>query len=279
MATYAIGDLQGCFDELMDMLNEINFDPANDRIWFAGDLINRGPKSLECLEFVFQNNSHVKTVLGNHDLHLMAIVEKVRKPHANDTFDEILASGQLQKYLDWYRKQPLLIHDKDLGFLLTHAGLPPQWSVKQSIELANETSDLLNSKQFYDFIQVIYGNNPDMWNEKLNGFDRYRYIINCFTRMRYCNHNGKLEFKNKGAPGTQSKNLIPWYKHPDRKTKKQKIIFGHWSTVTLGNDQNFTKWNVYPLDTGCLWGGRLTALRLEDEKWFSVPSRQKKCID
>lgn len=276
MATYAIGDLQGCFDELMDLLNEINFDERNDQLWFAGDLINRGPKSLQCLEFVFDRKDNVNTVLGNHDLHLLAIYEHVRQPHSSDTFDEILRSNNIKELVTWYRKQPFILHSEEFDYFLVHAGIPPQWSMSRSLDLANEVSQVLQTDQYFEFIQVMYGNKPDSWNEGLSGFDRVRYIINCFTRIRYCDQQGKLNLKENAEPGKQTAELVPWYAYPGRISKGQKILFGHWSTVTLGSEQDFRKFNAYPLDTGCLWGGTLTAMRLEDAHWFSVPSRQSK---
>ncbi len=275
MPTYAIGDVQGCLDELNDVLNEINFDEARDQLWFAGDLVNRGPKSLETLRFV-KSLDNVKTVLGNHELHLLAVANDVRKPHRKDTFDDILDAEDKSELLHWIKQQALLVHENEFNFSLVHAGLPPQWSLKQASDLAKETESLIKSYKFNDFLKTMYGNEPDIWQENLTGFDRYRYIINCFTRLRYCSAEGQLDFSNKGAPGTQSESLIPWYSHPGRKSKENKFLFGHWSTVHLATDKNFRQWNAFPLDKGCLWGGDLMALRLEDEKYFSVPSRQKK---
>ncbi|MBL1141404.1 MAG: symmetrical bis(5'-nucleosyl)-tetraphosphatase [Proteobacteria bacterium] len=276
MSTYAIGDLQGCYSELQDLLDKINFDETNDRLWFAGDLVNRGPESLKCLRFVKSLGENAKTVLGNHDLHILAIANNVRKPHRKDTVDEILNADDSKKLLKWLRKQPLLVNEPNLKYTMIHAGLPPQWTLEQAKDLAQETESLLQSKQFDDFIQNMYGDQPDTWSEKLKDNDRHRYIINALTRTRYCDQNGKLNIKETCAPGKQSESLIPWYALPDRKTKKDKLIFGHWSTVLLGNEKNFKQYNVYPLDTGCLWGGELTAMRLEDEKLFSVPSKQPK---
>ncbi len=276
MSTYAIGDLQGCYAELQDLLNELNFDESNDCLWFVGDLINRGPQSLECLRFVKSLGNSAKTVLGNHDLHLLAVANKVRKPHRKDTLDDILNAEDADELLSWTRELPLLVNDSDLNFTMVHAGLPPQWSLAQAIELAQETEALLSSDQFDKFIQKMYGNQPDRWSEQLEGYDRHRFIINCLTRMRYCHANGRLNLKANNAPGKEDKHLIPWYALPERHTKNNKIIFGHWSTVHLGNEKNFNQYNVYPLDTGCLWGGEMTAMRLEDKKLFSVSSQQPK---
>lgn len=276
MPTYAIGDLQGCFDELQDLLNEINFDSRNDQLLFTGDLVNRGPKSLECLRFVKELGNQARTVLGNHDLHLLAVANDVRSPHRKDTFDEILDDRDRENYLAWICKLPFMLKDESTGFYLLHAGLFPQWSISQALELAHETEQLLQTNQFGSFVKVMYGDEPDAWSDSLQGFDRIRCIINSFTRMRYIDKQGKMNFSEKTAPGKHAKDLTPWFQYPDRKTKKQKIIFGHWSTIYLGEKSTFSKYNVYPLDTGCMWGGKLTALRLEDEKWFSVPSRQEK---
>jgi bis(5'-nucleosyl)-tetraphosphatase (symmetrical) len=276
MSTYAIGDLQGCYSELEELLDKINFDETNDQLWFAGDLVNRGPESLLCLRFIKSLGDKAKTVLGNHDLHLLAVANEVRKPHRKDTFDEILDAKDSKELFNWIRQQPLLINDTELNFTMIHAGLTPQWTLEQAKELAQETETLIQSKQFDDFIQNMYGDQPDTWSEKLKGDDKHRFIINCLTRMRYIDKHGKLDLKETCAPGKQKKSLIPWYALPDRKTKKEKIIFGHWSTVLLGNEKDFKQYNVYPLDTGCLWGGTLTAMRLEDEELFSVSSKQAK---
>jgi len=278
MSTYAIGDLQGCYAELQDLLDKINFDKTNDQLCFVGDLINRGPKSLECLRFVKSLGNSANTVLGNHDLHLLAVANGVRKPHRKDTLDDILNAADVNELLDWVRNLPLLVHNTELNFTMVHAGLPPEWTLGQALSLAQETESLLRSEQFNDFIQHMYGDQPDSWSVSLEGYDRHRYIINCLTRMRYCYKDGRLDLAAKNAPGKEDKKLIPWYALADRKTKKQKIVFGHWSTVHLGKENDFKKFNVYPLDTGCLWGGEMTAMRLEDEKLFSVPSRQSKTV-
>ena len=276
MSTYAIGDLQGCYLELQELLDRLNFNSNNDQLWFVGDLVNRGPDSLACLRFVKSLGDSAKVTLGNHDLHLLAVAYKVRKPHKKDTFDEIINAEDAKELLDWIKQQSLLVHDPELNFTMVHAGLPMYWSLEQAIELAQETESLMHSKLFDDFIHNMYGDKPDQWDDSLKNDDRYRYIINCCTRIRYCEKNGALNLNEKGIPSTQPKSLIPWYALPERKTKKDKIIFGHWSTVTLGKEKNLKQYNVYPLDTGCLWGRSLTAMRLEDEKIFSVPSRQPK---
>jgi bis(5'-nucleosyl)-tetraphosphatase (symmetrical) len=274
MSTYAIGDLQGCYAELQDLLNKINFDENNDHLWFVGDLINRGPASLQTLRFVKSLGDSAKVTLGNHDLHLLAVANNVRKPHRKDTLDEILNADDADELIEWIRHLALLVTDPDLGFTMVHAGFPPQWTLGQAKELAHETETLLQGHQFNDFIHHMYGNEPDTWSDDLKDNDRHRFIINAFTRVRYIDENGKLNIKVSSAPGTQDESLTPWYALPTRKTKDDKIIFGHWSTVHLGIEQDFKQYNVYPLDTGCLWGGTMTAMRLEDEELFSVPSQQ-----
>ena len=276
MSTYTIGDIQGCYSELQKLLDKINFDESNDLLWFVGDLVNRGPESLKTLRLVKSLGDSARVTLGNHDLHLLAVANKVRKLHKKDTIDEIINADDSNELLKWVRSQSLLVTDSDLDFTMVHAGLPLQWSLEQAKELAQETESLIQSNQFNDFLHHMYGDQPDTWSCKLKDYDRHRFIINCFTRIRYCDDNGRLDLSVTGAPGTQPKSLTPWYASSSRKTIYNKIIFGHWSTVQLGNETNFKKYNVYPLDTGCLWGGALTAMRLEDEKFFSVPSQQPK---
>jgi bis(5'-nucleosyl)-tetraphosphatase (symmetrical) len=278
MSTYAIGDVQGCYQELMNLLDVVNFDSANDRLWFTGDLVNRGPQSLETLRFVKQLGDKAIVTLGNHDLHLLAVALNTAKKLTKDTLDSILTAPDLMELLDWLRTRPLLHHDKSTGFTLIHAGLLPQWDLQQTTDLAHEVEDALRINKFTVFFEHMYGNKPDRWSDDLTGLDRLRMIVNTFTRLRYCDEQGHLALKEKGPPGSQSKPYQPWFTIPSRQTKKEKILFGHWSTIHLGNIKNFKEYNVYPLDTGCLWGGTLTALRLEDEKWFTVPSQQLKRI-
>jgi len=274
MSTYAIGDVQGCFNELVQLLDKINFDESNDRLWFVGDIVNRGPDSLKVLDFIMNLGKSAVTVLGNHDLHLVAIAEGLAKQKKIDTLDTILSSPDKQKLLAWIRQQPLMHHDKELNLSMIHAGLPPQWEIHQALELASEVTQILTSDDYLSFLKSMYGNTPNAWDENLVGNDRLRFIVNCFTRMRYLNNKNELNFSEKGAPGTQADHLFPWFTIKDRKSKNDKIIFGHWSTVLLGNIHDFTSYNVYPIDTGCLWDGELTAMRLEDKKLFGVPSLQ-----
>jgi bis(5'-nucleosyl)-tetraphosphatase (symmetrical) len=274
MATYAIGDLQGCYIELLELLDLINFDKENDSLWFTGDLVNRGPQSLECLRFVKDNN--FITVLGNHDLHLLAVGVKQAKLRHKDTLDEILRAADRDELLDWLLHRPLSHQDFKLGYTMVHAGLSPQWDIEQAVSCAGEVEALLRGAGHEEFFSHMYGDLPDSWSDNLQGWDRWRFITNCLTRIRYCGPDGRLTLMEKGPPGTQTSPFIPWFTVAQRKTRGNKIIFGHWATIRLGNKQDFTAANVYPLDGGCVWGGKLMALRLEDAAYFQVPSRQRR---
>ena len=275
MSVYVIGDVQGCYDELTNLLSKINFNETKDQLWFAGDLVNRGPKSLETLRLVKSLNA--VTVLGNHDLHLLAVARGQENKHkAKDTLDEILGAPDRQELLGWLQHRPLLHHDEESGYTLLHAGLPPQWNLGQAMECAKESEKVLQGEEHPDFFLHMYGNQPDIWSEDLEGWDRIRFIINCFTRLRFCDTEGRLNLGIKGPPGSQSPSLMPWFTVASRKTRNEKLLFGHWATVLLGNITDFDSYNVYPLDTGCIWGRELTAMRLEDGKFFRVPSQQKK---
>ena len=276
MSTYAIGDIQGCYSELQNLLNEINFDERRDELWFAGDLVNKGPKSLQTLRFIKALGVNAKITLGNHDLHLLAVAKNIQPLLKKDTIQEILAADDVEELIDWLKSRPLLITDDNLNFTMVHAGLPPQWSLENAKEFAKECELILQSEKINKLLAEMYGDTPNIWVNSLQDYAKQRFIINCFTRIRFCNSDGMLDFDTKVAPGKQNTSLIPWYSLPNRKTKDNKIIFGHWSTVHIGNEKNFKQYNVYPIDTGCVWGGCLTAMRLEDEKVFSVPSEQPK---
>ena len=276
MSTYAIGDVQGCYSELQNLLNEINFDERRDELWFAGDLVNKGPKSLQTLRFIKALGVNAKITLGNHDLHLLAVAKNIQPLLKKDTIQEILAADDVKEIIDCLKYSRLLITDDNLNFTMVHAGLPPQWSLENAKEFAKECELILQSEKINKLLAEMYGDTPNIWVNSLQDYAKQRFIINCFTRIRFCNSDGMLDFDTKVAPGKQNTSLIPWYSLPNRKTKDNKIIFGHWSTVHIGNEKNFKQYNVYPIDTGCLWGGRLTAMRLEDEKVFSVPSEEPK---
>ena len=275
MPTYAIGDLQGCHTELLDLLDHINFDAGRDRLWFTGDLVNRGPQSLLCLRFVRQLGDAAVTVLGNHDLHLLAIAAGKMTPRGHDTVDDVLAAEDKTELLDWLRRRPLLHYDREPGFLLVHAGLPPQWDLALAQDCAAEVETTLRGNKAEQFYEAMYGDQPDLWSPDLAGTDRLRFITNCLTRIRYCDRDGRLDLEEKGPPGRQPPRISPWFQFEERRTRNVPVLFGHWASLPFGNIDDFTPYNVYPLDTGCVWGRRLTAMCLEDREIFSVPSRQK----
>jgi bis(5'-nucleosyl)-tetraphosphatase (symmetrical) len=259
MAVYAIGDIQGCYDELLELLATLRFDRQRDRLWFVGDLVNRGPKSLETLRFVRGLGAAAVTVLGNHDLHLLAAAHGIRPDNIDDdTLEPILAAPNREALIDWLRHLPLLHYDAQLGYLMVHAGLPPQWDLKLAQRCAGEVESVLRGNELEAFLSRMYGNKPRQWSGELEGWDRLRFIVNCFTRMRFCDRNGRLELKSSGPPGTQPEDYYPWYEIPGRASAGMNIIFGHWSTLGTTNIPG-----IFPTDSGCLWGGQLTALRID----------------
>lgn len=265
MATYAIGDLQGCFESLLALLDKLNFDKTKDTLWFAGDLVNRGSDSLATLRFVKALGDRAITVLGNHDLHLLAIAHNVKTTRSPD-LQRILDAEDRNELLLWLSMRPLLHHDSKLNYTITHAGVYPLWSLEQAINYADELEDELKTN-LHDFLNNMYGDKPAVWDDTLIGFDRLRFICNCFTRMRFCNNDGTLDFSSNGAPGSIPEGTSPWFDISNRKADDEKLLFGHWST--LGE---VSKKNIYALDTGCVWGGKLTALRIDQEepKYISV---------
>jgi len=261
MAIYAIGDLQGCFDELRRLLDAIGFDPPGDTLWLTGDLVNRGPKSLETLRFVKQLGENAVTVLGNHDLHLLAIdagTEKLRKK--TDTLDELLNAPDREDLLNWLRFRPLVHFDEELNTALLHAGLPPQWSVGDALRYAGEVESILRRGKESGFFEHMYGNEPTRWNDDLQGWDRLRFIVNTLTRMRYCTEEGEIDLRSKGKPGTQPEGFLPWFEVSNRRSRGTRVVCGHWSTLGLKVSEE-----LCAIDTGCLWGGQLTAIRLDAE--------------
>ncbi len=259
MAHYAIGDIQGCFFELQQLLDKINFDPAADLLWFTGDLVNRGPHSLETLRFVRALGDRAVTVLGNHDLHLLAVANGQNYRHRQDLAD-VLEADDRDELLDWLRHRPFLHRDE--RFCLIHAGLPPQWDIDTAVRCAREAETVLQSDRLGEFLKHMYGDQPDRWSEDLEGWERLRFIVNCFTRLRYCDREGRLALRFSGPPGSQPEGLLPWFRVPGRRSEGQEIIFGHWSTLGFAAERG-----CYGIDTGCLWGGQLTALRLDGEMY------------
>jgi bis(5'-nucleosyl)-tetraphosphatase (symmetrical) len=267
MATYVIGDLQGCLTPLIQLLEQINYHPEQDKLWFAGDLINRGEESLETLRFIKSLGNNATIVLGNHDLHLLAVSHGHGKLKRGDTLAEILTAGDRDDLMDWLRHQPLFHYDKQLNTVMTHAGIPPCWDLKQAQALAQEVEDKLKSDSVDDFFATMYGNKPDQWSDDLTGLDRLRAITNYLTRMRFCDENSKLDLESKEGINTATKGYAPWFNYPTKVPEDCHIVFGHWAALE-GKTQ---KERIHALDTGCVWGGSLTALRLEDRQRFSTP--------
>ncbi|MHB1943370.1 MAG: symmetrical bis(5'-nucleosyl)-tetraphosphatase [Acidiferrobacteraceae bacterium] len=267
MATYAVGDLQGCFDALQSLLATIGFDPPRDRLWLTGDLVNRGPQSLETLRFVRALGDNAVVVLGNHDLHLLALGYGATSPRSCDTLSDVLCAPDRGELLDWLKRRPLLHRDPVLGFTMVHAGILPAWSEATAARLAREVETELGRASEASFFKSLYGNIPDHWDDRLSGHERRRVIVNALTRMRYCDKWGRMDFREKGAPGTQAAGLRPWFDFgPPRRTR---ILFGHWSTLRAPVPDGF-----HGLDHGCVWGNALTALRLDDLQFFSVKCRR-----
>jgi len=263
MATYAIGDIQGCFEALERMLALLDFDPTRDKLWFVGDIVNRGPDSLASIRFIKDLGERAVTVLGNHDLHLLTAAAGYTKLHRGDTLQEIIDAPDREDLLEWLRSRKLM-HAED-GWAMVHAGLLPQWSIERALELAQEVEHALAGPGYLELLASMYGNQPDEWHDALEGHDRLRVIINAMTRLRLCTRSGKMEFKHKSAPRSLPAGYFPWYAVPGRVSAGQQIIFGHWSTLGLHASKD-----VVALDSGCLWGNALSAMRLADRKIFQV---------
>ena len=259
MATYAIGDVQGCFDELQALLKKVRF-TRRDRLWFVGDLVNRGPKSLEVLRFVRGLGARAVVVLGNHDLHLVTQHEGFERRRKDDTFDDVLHAHDRDRLVDWLRKRPMM--HVDGSYAMVHAGILPSWSVDKALQLGAEVERALAARNCRDFLSRMYGNGPEAWRDELKGWDRLRLIVNAMTRMRFCSTDGRMELDAKGK--NPPRGYRPWFEtRPE--AEKTTIVFGHWSQLGLKLRERQAG-----LDSGCVWGGKLTALRLEDRKLFQV---------
>jgi len=265
VATYAIGDVQGCYRELLRLLEAVQFDAARDRLWFTGDLVNRGRQSLEVLRFIRSLGDRAVVVLGNHDLHLLAVAQGTSALRPKDTFVDVLGADDRNELLGWLRRRPLLHDDPVLRYVMIHAGLPPQWDISEARAYAREAEAVIQGAEAEAFFRAMYGDEPAQWRDDLTGIQRLRFIVNCFTRLRVCDDQGRLILNYKGAPGAREPGTMPWFEVPGRRSAGRPIVFGHWSTLGRYHEQN-----VFNLDSGCVWGGRLTALRLEDRRWFSV---------
>lgn len=267
MPTYAIGDVQGCLSALKQLLELVDYDPKEDTLWFTGDLINRGPDSLGALRYIQSLPSNTICVLGNHDLALLAASCDAIKPSPDDTYHDILNAPDRESLVSWLKARPLFHHDKLLHFSLAHAGIYPLWDLSQAQQLAKEVELLLQGPLFHEAMHALFGDLPNYWQDTLKGWDRFRFIVNAFTRMRFCDEQGVLEL---GSKGSTHQHLMPWFSVPNRKTQHEKVIFGHWAAL-----QGQTKTpKAYALDTGCVWGNALTALCLETEQRFQVSCQQ-----
>lgn len=269
MAVYAIGDIQGCYEPFQRLLELLKFDPAADRLWLAGDLVNRGPHSIEVLRLAHALDKQVVAVLGNHDLTLLAAAAGQVKPKRKDTFQSILEAPDRDELLGWLRQRPMLHHDAELGFTMIHAGLPPQWDLALAQSCAAEVEATLRGPEWEKFMAQMFSSEPRRWHNGLAGYDRLRFIVNALTRMRFCTADGALSFTEKGPPGSEGIGLMPWFAVPSRRSADLNIVFGHWASLGY-----YRAPGIYALDSGCVWGNQLTAIRLDEpgEPAFSVPA-------
>jgi len=258
MATYAIGDVQGCYDELEQLLEKLRFKKEKDRLWFVGDLVNRGPKSLEVLRFVRGLGDRAVVVLGNHDLHLVTQHEGFERPRTDDTFRDVLAAPDRKHLVDWLRQRPMM--HAEGGYAMVHAGLLPQWSIEKALSLGREVERALAAPDYREFLKNMYGSQPDEWRDSLAGWERLRVIVNAMTRLRFCTTDGRMELRTKGVKPPAG--YLAWYEF---RKEKETIVCGHWSALGLK-----TTVKLAALDSGCVWGGSLSALRLEDRSLHQV---------
>jgi bis(5'-nucleosyl)-tetraphosphatase (symmetrical) len=268
MSVYAVGDIQGCFAALRSLLHKIAFDPMRDRLWFVGDLVNRGPQSLATLRYVKSLGDAAVAVLGNHDLHLLCVAEGGTTARAGDTLDEVLQAPDRSELLEWLRSRPMM-HAQN-GYAIVHAGLLPQWSVAQALELAGQVETALRAPGYRRFLSAMYGNFPDRWRDDLAGLDRLRVITNAMTRLRVCTPDGVMDLSAKGPAESAPPGFLPWYAVPGRKSKDATLICGHWAALGLRIEDN-----LLALDTGCVWGGSLTAIRLGDRALTQVSCTER----
>ncbi len=275
MAIYAIGDVQGCYQQLKALLEKLKFRSDKDKLWFAGDIINRGPDSLKTIRFIRSLEDNAITVLGNHDLHTLAVANGRGKQGRKDTIQPILDAPDSDQLLDWLIHRPLMHYHEKHHACLVHAGIHPSWTLDQALACAKEVEDMLQSPKSHEFFHHMYGDKPSRWSGNLDGWDRLRFITNSFTRMRYIDETHRLCLKEKGTPGKQSEGIQPWFDFAS-KTKGLNIIFGHWSTL-----KDPKREHLFPLDTGCLWGGKLTALKVNQKmkKRTSVKCPKSQPID
>lgn len=261
MTTYVVGDIQGCFEPFQCLLRKVKFNADRDVIWSVGDLINRGPQNLQTLKWFYDRRDNATIVLGNHDLHLMAVSAGARKMSKSDNFDDILDAPERETLIEWLHHQPLIHHQ--YGVTLVHAGIPPMWTINDAINRASEVEAVLRAPNCIAFFNEMYGNDPIVWSDDLTGMTRLRVITNYLTRMRYCTKKGKLDLISKGSTPTANalagKKVAPWFSHENRLTKTDRVIFGHWASI----DGMTNSVNTIALDTGCVWGNKMTLMELE----------------
>jgi len=266
MATYAVGDLQGCLQALQCLLKQVAFDPQRDRLWLVGDLVNRGPQSLETLRFLYSIRESLVCVLGNHDLHLLAAGRNIERLKKADTLREIVEAPDCAELLEWLRQQKLMHYDEQRNIALVHAGIPPQWSLRKALKCAAEVETALRDDNLLPpYLDGMYGNDPAKWDNDLKGVPRLRVITNYFTRMRFCTADGKLDLKSKEGLDTAPAGYKPWFQHKERKTRDVKIIFGHWAAL----EGKCNEPGISALDTGCVWGGALTLMNVDSGERLS----------
>jgi bis(5'-nucleosyl)-tetraphosphatase (symmetrical) len=258
MAIYAIGDVQGCYNELSRLLDRLNVDPATDELWFVGDLVNRGPQSAAVLELIMSLDKITTVTLGNHDLHLLALAHGRPPSAADEQLTALLKHEKADDFVHWLRHRPLAHYRPELNTLMVHAGIIPPWDPLQTVKLAREVENVLRGRECGAFLNNMYGRQPDLWARDLRSDDRLRFIVNCLTRIRYCDANGRLDFDNKGPPGQQPAGWMPWFDLPARGTASVRIVFGHWASMGLLQTDK-----LMCIDTGCVWGRSLTAVRLD----------------
>ena len=271
MAIYAIGDVQGCYEELAKLLDRLNLDTAADELWFVGDLVNRGPDSVAVLQLVMSLGNSATDTLGNHDLHLLALAYGRRAGTGDEKLSEVLRHEDSGEIIRWLRQRPLAHYRPDLNTLMVHAGVISEWDPLLTIRLAREVEEVLKSDDCGTFLQSMYGERPNRWSDRLQNGDRLRFIVNCLTRIRYCHRDGRLDFTCKQAPGDQPPELTPWFDLPDRAAESVRIVFGHWASLGL-----IQRENLIGIDTGCVWGRELTAVRLDGPAHIvSVPANRR----
>jgi bis(5'-nucleosyl)-tetraphosphatase (symmetrical) len=268
MTKYVVGDIQGCFDSLEALLDKASFDPVKDTLYCVGDLINRGPKDLETLVFLSSLGESVKPVLGNHDLHFLSCYYGIREFRKSDTSKKIRKSDSAEELVHWLKQMPLMIYDESADVVISHAGLYPGWSLEQGLAFSKTFSSKLKSDKFMILLKKMYGNKPNKFSEKLSKKQRWLFTVNSFTRMRYCYNDMRLNFSKKGSP-KEYKNVRPWFNLPNKRPKNTRFVFGHWSNLGL-----YEKDNIIGIDTGCVWGNKLTLYNIDDSVFI-----QQKAID